>query len=255
MLSALVVDDEPLARTRLRRLLESLDVHIVGESEDAAEGLRLAGELQPDVVFLDIKMPELTGLQVATALARVELAPVVVFVTGYSDFAVDAFEQNAIDYLLKPITLERLTVTLARVTERIAFKVAIMRPATESVSASGLVPMRSLPVKADYAVRFIPLEQIICAISCKRQIHIITKDSDAMTFYSLSQLERLLPTEVFLRIHDSAIVNVDAIVELLFLGDHAYEVRMSNGQLLRIGRSRYPELRRRMGLATLARSQ
>lgn len=253
MLNALIVDDEPLARARLRRLLESLGVVIIAESEDAAEGLRLAGELHPDVMFLDIKMPELTGIQVASASARMELAPIVVFVTGYADYAVEAFEHNAIDYLLKPITLERLTVTLARVNERIAFRLAITHQATDVYSCSTSVTMRSLPVKSDYAIRFIPFDQIVCVVSRSRHVHVVTKDTDTITFYSLSQLEGMLPPELFLRIHDSAIVNVDCLLELIFLGDHAYEVRMSNGQLLRVGRSRYPELRRRMGLFNIAR--
>lgn len=111
--------------------------------------------------------------------------------------------------------------------------------------------LRSLPVRVDYAVRFLPLEEIVCAVSRKRQTYLLTREDEFRTYHSLTQLEALLPSERFLRIHDSSLVNVDAVVELLFLGDHTYEVRLSNKQLLRVGRSRYPELQRRMGLLSL----
>ncbi len=91
MPTALIVDDEPLARTRLRRLLESQGVEVVGEAEDAADGLQRAEELRPDMLFLDIQMPDLTGIQAAYTLLHLETAPVVVFVTGHPEYAVTAF--------------------------------------------------------------------------------------------------------------------------------------------------------------------
>jgi DNA-binding LytR/AlgR family response regulator len=117
-----------------------------------------------------------------------------------------------------------------------------------SQSTSSSPPLRSLPVRVDYTVRFIPLEEILCAVSRNRQVYIVTREREYHIYYSLTQLEGLLSAQHFLRIHDSSLVNIDAVVELLFLGDHTYEVRLSNKQLLRVGRSRYPELQRRMGL-------
>lgn len=249
MLTALMVDDEPLARTRLRRLLEEQSVQVLGETEDAVDGLRLAEELEPDVLFLDIQMPGLTGIQAASTLLRLTHAPMVVFVTGYSEYAVAAFEQNVLDYLLKPVTQERLALTLARAREHIAHREAhAQKDSAYPPSASNSLPLRSLPVRVDYTVRFLPLKEILCAVSRDRQVSILTRQGEYRSKYSLTQLEALLPSERFLRIHDSSLVNLDAVVELLFLGDHTYEVRLSNHQLLRVGRSRYPELQRRMGL-------
>ncbi len=252
MLTALVVDDEPLARTRLRRLLESQGVEVLGEAEDAADGLQLVEALKPDMLFLDIQMPDLTGIQAASALLYLASAPAIVFVTGYSEYAVTAFEQRAMDYLVKPVSQERLALTLARAREDIAAKQARLQADKElSPSAPATPPLRSLPVRVDYAVRFLPLREILCAVSRNRQTYVVTQESEFRLHYSLTHLEAILPSEHFLRIHDSSLVNVDKIIELHFLGDHTYEVRLSNKQLLRVGRSRYPELQRRMGISHL----
>src|SRR5437773_837644 len=119
-MTALIVDDEPLARARLRRLLEGQDVQIVGEADNASTALQMAEDLKPEIVFLDIQMPGLTGMQMASAILHLEMAPLLVFVTGYSEHALEAIEHGALDYLLKPVSLERLIVTLGRVRERLS---------------------------------------------------------------------------------------------------------------------------------------
>jgi two-component system LytT family response regulator len=251
MLTACIVDDEPLARARLRRLLESQGVQVVGEAEDAADGLQQVQELKPDLLFLDIQMPDISGVQAAALLQPMEHAPLLIFVTGYSEYAVTAFEQNALDYLVKPITEERIARTLVRARESLADKQARAVAERPAPSASPVPPLRSLPVRTDYTVRFLPLDEVLAAVSRQRQVYVLTRDHEYRIYYTLTQLEALLPAERFLRIHDSSLVNIDAIVELLFLGDHAYEVRLTNNQMLRVGRSRYPELQRRMGLLSL----
>ncbi|HLJ53604.1 MAG TPA: response regulator, partial [Chthonomonadaceae bacterium] len=164
MIRTLIVDDEPLARARLRRMLDSPDLEIVGEADNSAAALALAEHLRPDLLFLDIQMPGMSGLQMAAALEQLDHAPLLVFVTGYSEHALTAFEHNALDYLLKPITAERLAVTQRRVRDRLTRGGA--PPARGSRPAiSGEPPLRSLPVRADYAVRFIPVREILCAVA------------------------------------------------------------------------------------------
>ena len=114
MLTVLIVDDEPLARAHLRRLLEEQEVTVLGEAANAAQALQFAEDLRPEVLFLDIQMPGLNGMQVASALLHLERAPLVVFVTGYSEHAVSAFDNAALDYLLKPVSPDRLAKTLVR---------------------------------------------------------------------------------------------------------------------------------------------
>lgn len=249
MLTALIVDDEPLARVRLRRLLEGLSVQILGEAETAAAALQLTQDLRPDLLFLDIQMPGLSGMQMAGALLHLAMPPLLIFVTGYSEYAVAAFEQEALDYLVKPVTPERLATTLARARERLADKKTRAQAQQQILQrVSQAPPLRSLPVRTDYTVRFLPLREILCATARDKCVFVRTKEGEYRTYYTLTQLESLLPQDRFLRIHDSSLVNLDAVVELLFLGDHTYEVRLSNNQLLRVGRTRYAELQRRMGL-------
>jgi len=250
MITTLIVDDEPLARARLRRMLGGQDIEIVGEAENGITALQLAEDLRPDLLFLDIQMPGLTGLQMAMALRQLDHPPLLVFVTGYSEHALTAFEHDALDYLLKPITAERLAITQARARERLS-KLHRREPAHQAVreEPGDAVPLRSLPVRADYAVRFIPVRDILCAVARDKRVFVRTREGEFRTYYTLTQMETLLPAEYFLRIHDSSIVNLDAVTELCFLGDHTYEIRLSNDQMLRVGRTRYADLQRRMGLA------
>jgi DNA-binding LytR/AlgR family response regulator len=249
--TALIADDEPLARSRMRRLLMNHDIRIVAEADNGATALRQAEDLQPDVLFLDIQMPELTGMQIASAVLNLDQAPIIVFVTGYSHYALDAFEHGALDYLVKPVSQERLTASLARVHERIADKLARARAQERLRQQTEESPtlLRNLPIRADYAVRFLALDKIVYLFARDKKVYAQTTEGEHRTYYTLTQLETYLPAERFVRIHESSLVNLDAVEELLYLGDHTYEVRLNNRQRLRVGRTRYAELQRRLGLA------
>jgi two-component system, LytTR family, response regulator len=254
-MTALIVDDEPLARVHLRRLLEAQGVLVVGESENAARGLEQAEDLRPDLLFLDIQMPGLTGMQMASALLYLDPAPLLLFVTGYSEHAVAAFEHDALDYLVKPVSADRMAKSLVRARERLA-DVQSRRAARQRVSerAAEAAPLRRLPVRADYVVHLIRIEEIIAAVAREKRVFVRTHGGEYKTYYTLTHLEALLPGDQFLRIHDSCLVNLAQVEELLFLGNHAYEVRLSNTQRLPVGRTRYAELQRRLGLDVQSRS-
>jgi YesN/AraC family two-component response regulator len=117
-MTALVVDDEPLARIYLRRMLEGQGVTVTGEAETAVRAIELAEDLRPNLLFLDIQMPGLTGLQLAEALQQSACDAQIIFVTGYSEYAMNAFDQAALDYLVKPVSPTRLARTLVRARER-----------------------------------------------------------------------------------------------------------------------------------------
>jgi DNA-binding LytR/AlgR family response regulator len=254
-MTALIVDDEPLARVHLRRLLEAQGVEVIGESENAARALEQTEDLRPDLLLLDIQMPGLTGMQMASALLHLDPAPLLIFVTGYSEHAVAAFEHDALDYLVKPVSADRLAKTLVRARERLADTQA-RREAQQRISERVVAapPLRRLPVRADYVVHLLRVEDIVCAVAREKRVFVRTKGSEFRTYYTLTQLEALLPKDQFLRIHDSCLVNLDQVEELLFLGNHAYEVRLSNDQRLPVGRTRYAELQRRLGLEAESRS-
>jgi two-component system LytT family response regulator len=271
MLTALIVDDEPLARVHLQRLLEQHGIQIVGEAENAALALQLAEDLHPDLLFLDIQMPGLTGMQLASALLYLDRAPMLIFVTGYSEYAVDAFEQDALDYLVKPVAPDRLAKTLVRARERLsnqserrqtelhviqriyeAAPLPRVRPSAQgpALCASRIHPraFTRLPVRENYTVHLIRVEEIICAIARDKRVFVQIPDGEYRTYYTLAQLETLLPADRFYRLHDSCIVNLHLIERIHFLGNHSYTVQLLNGQQLPVGRTRYAELQIRLGL-------
>ena len=262
-LAALVVDDEPLARAHLRRLLETLGVRVVAEAASATDALLLAEMYHPDALFLDIEMPGLSGMHLAAAVAGLDPAPEIVFVTGYSQYAVAAFERNALDYLVKPVAADRLLQTVTRLRQASRVKQASgaksgALPAFLDVAPSA--PLRRLPVRTDYAVRLLRLPHIVVCLARDKKVTVRTQTEtdereEFRTYYSLAQLEKLLPgpdaggDATFLRVHESALVNLDRVEELLFLGNHDYELRLSDDSAVPVGRTRYAELRRRLGLS------
>ena len=197
MLTALIADDEPLARAYLRRLLEAQGVTVAGEAENGVETMRQVEDLRPDLLFLDIQMPGLNGMQVASATAHLEQPPRIVFVTGYSEHAVAAFEHNALDYLVKPVSPERLAKSLERAKAQdnaIPQEQARLR-LEERLRETP--PLRRLPVREDYAVRLIRLEDIFCLAARDKRVFARTAAGEFRTYYTLTQLESLLPPEQF----------------------------------------------------------
>jgi len=251
MVTALIADDEPLARSYLRSLLEDLGVTVVGEAEDGLQALELAGTLKPQMLFLDIRMPGLDGLQTASAIVRAENPPLIVFVTGYSEHAATAFERDALDYVLKPVTLERLSRTVERAQRRLEDREARRSARKEILRQAAQSPrLNRLPVRRNDEIRLIRVQDILCAVAAEKRVLVRTAKEELPTGYTLKQLEVLLPADRFLRIHESALVRLDAVEAVLVLGDHTYEVRLTDRTRLPVSRGRYSELQRRLGLAS-----
>ncbi len=237
-MTAIIADDEQLSRTLMRRLLEQEEVEILAEVENGTEALLQCEKLRPDLLFCDIRMPDVNGLETAAALTQFEHPPLLVFVTGYSEHAAEAFERAAFDYILKPVQVERLRLTLERSANR------IQTQSPEKVYPS----LKRLPIRMDYAIRLIKVEDILGATTQQKRVIVHTANQEYKTNYTLTQLEQMLPDEDFMRIHASAIVRLSEVQEIMFLGNHTYEARLSNGVLVPLGRSQYPELQKRLGL-------
>src|SRR5512132_1413098 len=216
---AVIADDEPRARQFLERLLaEHTDLEVVGAARGGGEALQMISEKRPDVAFLDIHMPDLSGLEVARHL-RGDDAPVVVFVTAYDQHAIEAFELAALDYVLKPLRRERLDETLRRVVDDIRGKdrpargqeTAIAR-ALESPALCGRTePLRRLPVRHRREVKLVDLDKVTRILSRDRLVLACADEHEYMVDYTLQELEARLPTGQFVRVHRAALVNVDAI--------------------------------------------
>ncbi len=250
MITALIVDDEPLTCSSLREALEAHGVSVLGQTLNGARALQLAADLCPDLILIDLdsRMPGLTGLQVGAALQGFDPIPLIVFISNGHEHAVTAFEQGVLDYLVKPVAPERLAITVDRMRSRLIDRRARRPAPRRAPEPDAPAPRRRVPVWTHSAVRLIRIEEIDCVQSREKLVYVRTQEEEYRTTCSLGQLEALLPSDQFFRIHTSHLVRLDRVEELLFLGNHRYAVRLSDNRVVPVGRSRYPALRHRLGL-------
>lgn len=249
-ITSLLVDDEELSRAHLQKLLERENVAVLGVADNAEEAVVMAGELRPDVVFLDIEMPTTKGIDVAERLAGPDGATSIVFVTGFAEYALAAFDRGAVDYLLKPVMRSRLTQTIDRLRSRLSAEPTTSESLPGPLLAKGREigdpPLRRLSIRDDYRIRLIRTDAVLMVESRQKTVRILTDDGEFRGQYTLKYLEERLDREKFMRVHESYIVNLDAVEELLFLGNHVYEARLSDKTRVPVGRHRFPELKKRL---------
>lgn len=240
-LRAVVVDDEPLAREELGYLLGQIGgVAIVGEAADGPSAVETVDRLQPDVVFLDVQMPGLTGFEVARRLLDLDAGAQIVFVTAYDSRAVDAFEVNAVDYLLKPVDPARLDTAVQRARRRIASErhqgEGTAPPlATEQLERLlQLVSERQnrrerLAIKVGERLLLVQAEEIICASLVDETITVVTNQYAGTSNYrTLDELQARLDPTVFWRVHRSHLVNINMIKEIVPWFSRNYILRMKD---------------------------
>ncbi len=209
MIRILIVDDEPPARTRLRQRLgdcaAEIAVDVVGEAAGGAAAVEAAARLQPDLVLLDIAMPDMSGIEAARHLARLPAPPAVVFVTAFDDHAIEAFEVQAVDYLLKPVRTERLAAALARVRRRAAEPGPTADARLDSAArALGVVRTR-LAIAERGRMHFVPIEDIVYLRAELKYVTVRTREREYCTEESLASLEGEFGAQ-FVRVHRSALV-------------------------------------------------
>jgi two-component system, LytTR family, response regulator len=240
MIRTLLVDDEQPARDRLRRMLaEFKDVEVAGEAADGEEAMARIGELRPDVVFLDIQMPGATGLEVAASLP--DPRPHIVFCTAFDQFAVDAFELHAIDYLLKPVSRARLEKALDRVRQNVPPGAGLDRMTSQAATA----PARFLARKgATY--RVVPAREVVAFVSEDGLTKLLAAGQHYWMNPTLNELEARLDPRRFFRISRAAIVNLDAVREVEpDTGGHG-DVVLRDGTRLEVSRRRFKDLTERL---------
>jgi len=236
---ALLVDDEPAARERLRRILSGFDdLEIVGEAEDGEEAIERIAELNPDLVFLDIQMPGCSGMEVAASLKSPR--PQIVFCTAFDEYAVDAFELHAVDYLLKPVSRARLAKAIERARGGTDDKI------DRVAETSGSWPARFLARRrTSYCV--VPTSDVLFFASDGGQTRLQTAEQHYWMQPTLSELEQRLDPQRFFRISRAAIVRMDAVREVLPQAGGHGEVLLANDIRLEISRRRFKELLERLG--------
>jgi two-component system, LytTR family, response regulator len=236
MIRALIVDDEQPARDRLRRMLaEFTDVAVAGEAADGAEAMARIAELTPDVVFLDIQMPGATGLEVAASLP--EPRPHIVFCTAFDQYAVDAFELHAIDYLLKPVSRARLEKALVRVRQSAPPADGLDR----IVNRPGGSPARFLARKGT-TYRVVAAREVLAFVSEDGLTKLLAPGQHYWMNPTLNDLEARLDSRRFFRISRAAIVNLDAVRDVEPDTGGQGDVVLRDGTRLEVSRRRFKEL-------------
>ena len=231
-LKTLIVDDEPLARQVLREELEAIaDVEIVGEADDGATTLTKIAKDQPDLVLLDLQMPGMGGLDVIRSLKGGTRVPVIVLVTAYDEFALQAFEAGAIDYLLKPIRPERLAEALERA-KHLSGREAIERLARLQDIADPAAGPRTRRIVGRAGQEFFLLnaDEIYAFQAEGDLVWIITAKRNYEATQTLKLLEQRLKNSGFRRIHRNAMVNVDHVRKMSALSSQRWLITLTNGQ-------------------------
>jgi two-component system, LytTR family, response regulator len=243
-LRIVIADDERPARSFLASILRSYeDIDIVGEASDGAEAVEMIEKLHPDLALLDLQMPEIDGLGVIRLLRKNNM-PLIAFITAYDEYAVKAFELNAIDYLLKPVDAFRLRETLNRAQERLE-KVELrydhvtkLRSAATEYEANSRLPfLERIPVRRRDEILILPVKSIASIIADGELLHISTNTNERYSFnYRLKDIEARLNPNSFVRLGRGVLVNIDMITRINPMPGGTYLVTLTTGQQLNVSR-------------------
>src|SRR6266550_4912156 len=208
--TALIAEDEPLLRKQLKARLAQAwpELVVVAEAENGAEAVALASELKPDVAFLDIRMPVKDGIAVAGAIGD---ECHIVFVTAYDEYAVTAFEQGAVDYLLKPVTADRMAKVVERLQQRLASPpLDLASVLTRLAARDGTSPLRWIRASLGASMRLIPVDEICYFHAEDKYTKVVTATGEALIRKTIKELFDELDPEIFWQVHRSTIVNLRA---------------------------------------------
>lgn len=266
VLRVLVVDDEPLGRQRLLDLLQDeADVEVVGTAADGAAAVEAIRSMRPDLVFLDVQMPRMSGIDVVQAIGPTEM-PATIFVTAYDQYALDAFDSAAVDYLVKPFKDDRFEEAVRRARRRVRSEsreqlheqlMALLQGGSSAVGAPS--PFHDAPVKQNEKyleriavqmrgkMRVVPVSQIDYVTASGQYVELHVGAHRYIIRESLQHLEERLDPEVFIRVHRSAIVRLSLVENLLRSEGSDYQLQLKGGVRLPVGRSRREVLERRLG--------
>lgn len=223
MLKCIIAEDEELLRNELSKLISDAwpELRIVAECEDGGAALEAIAEQQPEVAFLDIRMPGLTGLEVAAAAAEASPKTQIVFVTAYDQYAIDAFDKGAVDYLLKPIAPERLAATVQRLQARIAqgnpdadALVALVRQLGARLQPATAEPLVWITASAGKDTRLIMVDDVAYFQADHKYTVVMTAEGESLLRKPIRELLEVLDPAIFKQIHRSTIVNLKAIASI-----------------------------------------
>jgi two-component system LytT family response regulator len=241
VIRTVVVDDEPLAREGLElHLGQHSDVEVVGEAADGRRAIALVNSMKPDLLFLDVQMPLLDGFGVVDALTKGHM-PVVVFVTAFDRYAMKAFDVHAVDYLLKPFTAGRFEAAMARAREEIdaVGSSDSRRRLLELIAerAGEAAHLQRFVIKCGEGYRLVPAADVASFEAQGNYVRLTTGNGHHLLRITMAELEKRLDPKRFARIHRSTMVNIDRIKEITPAWHGDFEVRLHDGQRLRLSRN------------------
>jgi len=263
-LRILIVDDERAARDRLEDLLSrKADVEIVGMATNGRDAVRALRSLKPDLVFLDMQMPGLTGLDVVQEIGP-EHMPAVIFATAYDQYALKAFDLAALDYLLKPFDDDRFDQAFARARQAITLRTvhefqrklsALFQDAPLSAPPAAPRPhyLERIAVEMRGQMRIVPIHRIDFITASGDYVELHVGEDTFLIREQMQALEERLDPDVFFRIHRSTIVQLDRIDRLLFNPGGDYAVRLVDDRRLKVSRGRWEDLAQRLGVQSVRR--
>ena len=244
MLKVYILDDEPLARDELKYLLiRSEQVEIIGEGDCIEDAVTDITELKPDLVFLDIELAEENGLSLARQLETLEVTPAIVFATAYDEYALEAFELDAVDYILKPFDEERILKTLEKIKK-------MKNIGNENIPIASTIKHNSngkIAVLAGERIILLTVADILYLEASEGKCNIITNNQAYKVADALVVLEKKLNKAKFLRVHRSFIVNLDHIVEIEPWFNSTYNLQMMDGSKVPVSRTYVKELKQLLG--------
>jgi two-component system LytT family response regulator len=243
-LRVVIADDERPARSFLAAMLRGFeDVTLVGEAEDGAEAVEIIEQTRPDLALLDLQMPEIDGLGVVRLLKKSRM-PLIAFVTAYDEYAVRAFELNAVDYLLKPVDRARLRETISRAQERLERAEAPVEAAARLTAAAedyqaATRPqiLERIPVRHHDEIVILPVKEIASIVADGELLYLTTAQNESYTLsYRLKDLEARLDPARFVRLGRGTLANIEMMRKVSAMPGGTYVVTLSNGQQLNVSR-------------------
>ncbi len=247
MIKTILIDDEPLARSMvLEYLKEHPEFQVLAECNDGFEGVKAINQHQPDLVFLDIQMPKLTGFEM---LELLDTQPHIIFTTAFDEYALKAFEKNAVDYLLKPIRPDRFIKAIDK------FKAAFNTQQNPKIDSAKLQEsleedssLERIVVKTGNQIKIIPVQQINYLEAYDDYVKIHTKDGMFLKNKTMSSFEKQLDGKQYVRVHRSFIVKVDQLQKIEPMEKDSYIATLLTGEKVNISKSGYARLKQVIGL-------
>ena len=242
MKRVIIIDDEPLARALIKEYLKTIPgLEVVGECGDGFEGAKLIGELQPDLIFLDIQMPKINGFEMLEILSD---PPAVIFTTAFDDYALKAFEVHALDYLLKPFSQERMQAAVAK-----WLTVSEVKPVpVAAISYPQPDEQFRIVIKDGAEIKIIPTSDIHYLEAYDDYVKIHTKSGMFLKKKTMSHFEKSLSPQQFIRIHRSFILNIHELTKIESFEKNSYVAILKSGARLAISRTAYGDLKAVLGV-------